>query len=154
MSSKTPVAALTDPVTGLDQGIRRLVWLEHKRLGQLLAEYDLTVPQYFVLLHLGHLDEGCPMGHLASTLFQSNATMTGIIDRLEQDRLVTRKPRTKGDRRRVVVQLTHKGRQVLARAGRTRRQQFGRSLGHMSAQDVRHFVRLLETYLDQMETIS
>ncbi len=143
------------------------MWLEQKMLGQLLAEHNLTVPQFFVLVNLVHDEQGCTIGNLADRLLQSHATMTGIIDRLEAERLVVRAragersrlhPRARVharaenyDRRRVNVQVTARGRALLERARITRHEQTRRALSIFPEQDVLDFIRLLDAYMHQLE---
>ncbi len=139
------------PLEALDQGLRRLMWLEQKRFGQILAEHKLTVPQFLVLVNLIHAEHGCPMSDLADKLFQSNATMTGIVDRLVAEKLVVRTRGGESDRRRVLVQLTPKGRTQLERANLTRREQVRHALAKLPPEDVAIFARSLNAYLDELE---
>jgi len=135
----------------LDQGLRRLMWLEQKRLGRILAEHKLTVPQFLVLVNLIQAEQGCPMSDLADKLCQSNATMTGIVDRLVAEKLVVRTRGGENDRRRVLVQLTPKGRAHLERANTTRREQVRQALSKLPPGDVEIFARSLNAYLDELE---
>ncbi len=139
------------PLDALDQGLRRLMWLEQKRFGHILADHNLTLPQFLVLINLVHAEHGCPIGDLANKLFQSNATMTGIIDRLELEKLVVRTRGGESDRRKVMVQLTPKGRAQLERADHTRREQIRHVLAKLSPHDLEDFARLLNIYLDELE---
>ncbi len=141
----------TQPIDLLEHNLRRLMWIEQKRMGQLLAEHNLTVPQFFALVNLAHHEDGVAMGDLASRLSQSNATMSGIIDRLQLVGLVERKEREDSDRRKIKVQLTPKGRGLLERAKSTRRASFQRALAKFPARDITAFVRLLDAYLGELE---
>ncbi len=143
--------AIEEPIELLDQGLGRLMWLEQKRMGQVLAEHNLTVPQFLVLINLVHGEQTCTIGDLANKLFQSNATMTGIIDRLEKEHLVTRTRGSEEDRRKVTVQVTAKGRSLLERATMTRREQMQRALAGFPPRDLELFVRLLTTYIGELE---
>lgn len=148
---RTHAPAGGEPIEALDHELRRLMWLEHKRMGQVLAEHNLTVPQFYVLVNLSRRENGCPIGDLATNLSQSNATMTGIIDRLEVERLVVRTRGAETDRRKVMVQVTPKGRSLLERAKNTRRESIRRALVRFPARDLETFVRLLGTYLVELE---
>jgi MarR family transcriptional regulator, organic hydroperoxide resistance regulator len=147
----TDAAAANEPLEALDYGLRRLMWLEQKRLTQVLGEHNLTVPQFFVLINLVRGEEGCTIGDLASKLSQSNATMTGIIDRLEGERLVARTRGGETDRRKVMVQVTARGRSLLERAKNTRRENIQRALSGFPPQDLETFAQLLNTYLLELE---
>lgn len=140
-----------EPIEVLDHHLRRLMWLEQKRMAQVLAEHNLTVPQFLVLVNLAHYEQGRTIGDLANQLFQSNATMTGIVDRLEIDRLVSRTRGGEVDRRKVMVQVTAKGRALLERANVTRREQIRHALIGFPPHDIEIFSRLLDTYISELE---
>jgi DNA-binding MarR family transcriptional regulator len=148
---RTLPRATDEPIELLEQGLGRLMWLEHKRLGQVLAEHNLTVPQFLVLINLARGEHSCTIGDLATKLFKSNATMTGIIDRLEKEHLVTRTRGGEQDRRKVVVQVTPKGRTALERARVNRREQMRQALADFNPQDIENFVRLLTAYMNELE---
>jgi MarR family transcriptional regulator, organic hydroperoxide resistance regulator len=148
---RTDAPAVIEPLEALDYGLRRLMWLEHKRMAEIMAEHNLTVPQFFVLVNLVHGEHGCTIGDLASKLSQSNPTITGIIDRLEGERLVVRTRGGETDRRKVMVQVTPRGRSLLERAKNTRRENIRRALVGFSAYDLETFMRLLNTYLVELE---
>lgn len=133
-----------------EQAFQRLMWAGQKKFGVLLAEHDLTLPQFLVLASIHKHRIGCPMGTLAKEMFQSFATMTGIIDRLKLAGLVERGD-DPNDRRKVVVSLTKAGQQILARAKASRREQMIAALECFSPQDRREFLRLLMIYLETLE---
>jgi DNA-binding MarR family transcriptional regulator len=148
---RTGVPATSEPLEALDFGLRRLMWLEQKRMAQVLGEHNLTVPQFLVLVNLVHGEPACTIGDLASKLSQSNATMTGIIDRLEGEHLVVRTRGGETDRRKVTVQVTHRGQSLLERAKNTRRESIQRALIGFPAPDLEIFARLLNSYLVNLE---
>lgn len=148
---RTEAPASNEPLEALDHCLRRLMWLEQKRLTQILGEHSLTVPQFFVLVNLVHGEQGCTIGDLAGKLSQSNATMTGIIDRLEGERLVVRTRGGETDRRKVMVQVTHRGRSILERAKNTRRERIRQALVGFPTNDLETFAHLLNTYLVELE---
>ena len=84
----------------------------HSRL--LLQTCGLTAPQLATLRELARL-EPVQAGALAKAVSLSQATMTGILDRLERAGLALRE-RSGGDRRSVEVTLTQEGRRVLESA--------------------------------------
>ncbi len=71
---------------------------------------DLDVRQRLVVQTLG-LDEPQSIASIGSTLGLSASTMTRIIDRLEQLKVLDRKPHP-SDRRVTIVQLTKQGREI------------------------------------------
>ena len=89
----------------------------------LLAELELTYPQYLVMLVLWERD-GVRVSDIGERLFLDSATLTPLLKRLEKSGLLTR-ARSMDDERSVTVSLTEAGRalrahaeQVPARVGR------------------------------------
>jgi MarR family 2-MHQ and catechol resistance regulon transcriptional repressor len=78
-----------------------------------LQEDNLTHSQFAVLealYHLGPLSQG----ELGEKILRSNANLTTVVDSLEKKQLVARQRRD-SDRRRVTVQLTASGEELIAR---------------------------------------
>lgn len=76
-----------------------------------VAEYDLTVPQFGILEALHHLGP-LSLGELAGKLLVTGGNVTYIMDRLEDEGLVTRE-RSGEDRRVVEGRLTPEGRALV-----------------------------------------
>lgn len=134
----------------LEQSLQQAMWTQHKQLEQLLTEHRLTLPKFLVLVSLIKRGGACPIGKLAHELFQSSPTMTGIVDRLAEDKLVARTREQPSDRRQVMVTLTAHGKQLLQRARISRRERMRQALEKFSARDRKEFVRLLTVYLDAL----
>jgi DNA-binding MarR family transcriptional regulator len=97
------VAALRRIVRGIDV---------HSR--ELLQRCGLTTPQLLTMRALVRM-EPVAVTVLAGAVSVSQATMTGILDRLEQQCFVARS-RGQGDRRNTLVRSTESGRQFIASA--------------------------------------
>jgi len=83
--------------------------------GSYLAEHDISQGRFMVLMLLTRCPEQqSTPAELAEEAGVTRATMTGLVDTLEKDALVTRK-NDPADRRTVLVQLTGSGRKRLAR---------------------------------------
>ena len=134
----------------IEHTLHRLMWAEQKKFAALLAQHDLTLPQFLVLAAIRQHGAGCPIGTLATEMFQSFPTMTGIVDRLKDAGLVARGD-DPADRRKVVISLTPAGRDLLDRARNTQRARIVYALEKFSAQDRREFLRLLTSYLETFE---
>jgi DNA-binding MarR family transcriptional regulator len=80
----------------------------------LLAELDLTYPQYLVMLVLWERD-GVRVSDIGDRLRLDSATLTPLLKRLEQAGLVSR-TRSAEDERSVIVALTDEGRALRSRA--------------------------------------
>ena len=77
----------------------------------LMKKVGLTGPQLVILQEISKYDEA-PVGAIARAISLSQATVTGVLERLEKRALVTRR-RDVIDRRRVLVRITNKGLQIL-----------------------------------------
>ena len=75
---------------------------------RLRIEFGVTLPQFDVMAALERKPAGMKMSELSRFLMVSNGNVTGIIDRLAADKLVTRKA-PDDDRRAIVVRLTPQG---------------------------------------------
>lgn len=74
---------------------------------QRLAQYDLTVQKALLLLEIPP-GSGKNPRFLAKELDLENSSMTGLLDRLERQGLITRQP-DPSDRRGILIFLTPKG---------------------------------------------
>ena len=81
-----------------------------------LRELGLTYPQYLVLIVLWE-QESCTVRELADALQLDHGTLTPLLRRMEQARLVARR-RNHTDERFVVVSLTEKGSALRSHANR------------------------------------
>ncbi|MPZ75994.1 MAG: MarR family transcriptional regulator [Deltaproteobacteria bacterium] len=79
----------------------------HKKLEYDLAKVGLTPPQFYVLATIGYAGS-LPFGEIGAKMMVTVSNLTGIVDRLEDKKLVARK-RDETDRRVVHVLLTEKG---------------------------------------------
>ena len=79
----------------------------HKKLEDDLAKLGLTPPQFYVLATIGYAGR-LPFGEIGAKMMVTVSNLTGIVDRLEEKKLVVRQ-RDATDRRVVHVVLTDKG---------------------------------------------
>ena len=105
------VLSLEDQVIVALRRITRAIDLHSRELMKLVG---LTSPQLAALQSIGRL-QPITVGALAKSIHLSQATLTGILTRMEARTLVSR-TRSDSDRRVVVVELTEKGRAVLESA--------------------------------------
>ncbi len=99
----------------------------HSRL--LLHQWGLTVPQLATLRMVEQL-QPVTAGALARAVHLSQATVTGILTRLETRGLISRS-RTGDDRRNVLIHLTENGVQLLAHAPPLLQEKFRREFGKL-----------------------
>ena len=79
----------------------------HKKIEDDLAKLVLTPPQFYVLATIGYAGR-LPFGEIGAKMMVTVSNLTGIVDRLEEKKLVVRQ-RDATDRRVVHVVLTEKG---------------------------------------------
>lgn len=85
-------------------------------LNELLKPFDLTFPRYEVLMLLYLSSRGSlPLGKIGERLQVHRTSVTGLVDRLEQQGLVERTPADR-DRRMTLARITPEGRRVAERA--------------------------------------
>jgi Transcriptional regulators len=131
--------------------LRRLMWFERNWLRQILAEYDLDIAPFMLLLHLLRHQGMCPIGELSQAMDLPNATTTGHVDRLEQKQLARREYGNAQDRRQVRVHITAQGKALTRRVKEQRLQTVARALRRLPARDRARFVHLLVKFMDELE---
>jgi DNA-binding MarR family transcriptional regulator len=101
---------------------------------QTLRDFGVSGPQIWALRTI---DEGgvVSMGDLAQRMHLHMSTVSGIIDRLESGRLVTRE-RSSADARVMELSLTARGRSLLAKAPEPPRSKAARGLQRLSPKDL------------------
>jgi MarR family transcriptional regulator, organic hydroperoxide resistance regulator len=75
-----------------------------------LSSFNLTTPQYMVFNALW-MGDGITIGELGQRVALDGSTITGILDRMEKNGYVERRPNAE-DRRSALVYLTEKAREV------------------------------------------
>ena len=91
----------------------RLFWQMRPRMVRVAAEFGLSPPQLFALKTLDP-DNPVGMSVLAGALHCDNSNVTGLVDGLEAQGLVERRP-AEHDRRVRMVVVTERGAAVRAR---------------------------------------
>ena len=103
--------ARCDEVLTVLRRVTRAIDLHSKAI---TTRHGLTTPQLIVLREIARLVD-VSAGQLAKNVNLSNGTLTGILDRLEKQSLIARQ-RRQPDKRRVLIQITPKGQEVLRSA--------------------------------------
>ena len=75
-----------------------------------LDRLGITYPQYLVLMILWE-EDGMPVNDIAKKLILNTNTITPLLKRMENQGIIRRK-RSRQDERKVIVQLTAKGREL------------------------------------------
>ena len=108
MNTKNREISITDSVLIALRQIIRCIDLHSKHL---IKHFGLTGPQLVVLQELSRSDE-ITASQLARASSISQATVTGILERLEKRALISRR-RSTSDRRRVLVKTAPAGEEIL-----------------------------------------
>ena len=94
--------------------IRRIIQAIDLHSRHLVRQFGLTGPQLIVLQEISRFGE-VSVGEIAKAISLGQATVTGILERLENRGLII-KQRSKNDKRRVLVQATSASKQLLEKA--------------------------------------
>lgn len=129
--------------------LRRITRAIDQHNKQLSDSYKLTVPQLVCLRHLLAHGAGTT-GQLAKGACLSQATVTGIVDRLEAKGLVLRK-RSDIDRRKQIVSLTDKGHNLASDMPWPLQERFARALAALENEDLELIDATLQRLVGMME---
>jgi len=130
--------------------LRKITSTISRHSHQLTVSTGLTVPQLLCLRHVRQHGSLTP-GTLASYLFISKATVTGILDRLEDHGLVKRE-RDGSDRRKISVALTPEGEKLARDAVWPLQEQFARKLADLTENQCKEIRCILSLVAEMMET--
>lgn len=126
--------------------ITRAIDIHSRRLAQ---AHRLTGPQLVCLRQI-HKDVETTPSALARQISLSQATVTGILDRLASRGLLVR-VRSETDRRRVMLTLTEAGRAVAESAPSPLQQRFAERLGALPADGQAQIAAVLQQIVTMME---
>lgn len=131
------------------RSIRRIIRATDLHSRRLASEHRLTTPQLLCMRLL--VQEG-PLtpGAVAKEMYLSQATVTGILDRLEKRGLVERR-RDQADRRKVSLHLTPQGKSAVKQAPLPLHERFASRLEALSADERDEIDRVLAKVVDLME---
>lgn len=128
----------------LAQHLERSVELALERHGITLGEFDILAT-----LRRHGPKGGLIPSQLLESVMLSSGGMTARLDRLARLGLVYRKA-DKDDRRKVLIELTAKGRRVIDAATKTRFQEAAAALPPLTGLEMKLFVGLLRRWLAQV----
>jgi DNA-binding MarR family transcriptional regulator len=117
--------------------------IEAKLRERLRVQFSITLPQFDVLAALARQGSGITMTELSRMLIVSNGNVTGIIDRLVADRLVTRQS-SPDDRRSFLVRLTPKGQAAFAAVARAHQQWIDKMLSDFDGDEAEIIIAHLD----------
>ena len=113
-------------------------------VADLLKPSGLSATQYNVLRILrGAGPDGLPCGEVAQRMITRDPDVTRLLDRMEKRKLISR-CREKKDRRVVCARITATGEATLAQLDPLVVEAHRKQLGHLSAEQLKLFIELLE----------
>lgn len=113
------------------------------RFGRLFREYGLTLSQYNVLRILRGEGKPMPCLEIGERMIQVVPAMTGLLDRLEEQGMVSRE-RCSQDRRVVYISLTEKAKKLLDSMDQPVVDLHKELVGHLTVAELKELSRLLE----------
>jgi DNA-binding MarR family transcriptional regulator len=152
-------APLSAPGISKDSKERLRLWIRLLRASRtieaelrerLRQEFDTTLPRFDVMAALYRAPEGMLMSGLSRFLLVSNGNVTGIVDRLVSEGLVTR-ARRNGDRRTSMVRLTEAGVAQFRAMAAAHETWIGELLGGVSEADTRLLSGMLTSFRSNWE---
>jgi DNA-binding MarR family transcriptional regulator len=152
MSPPPPISP--DLKSDVDQVLEAILYLytESRRITKELARRaDLTGPQLTVVKMLEQIGD-LSLSELSERIRAQNSTVTGIIDRMEREGLVTRE-RSKEDRRVVYIKLSAKGRELAREIPVEPMEIFRNALESLSAAEMRDLMRIMTKVAKRVKQI-
>ena len=109
---------------------------------RLRDSFDVTLPRFDLMAQLYRAPKAMTLGELSQRMMVSNGNVTGLVERLLEQGLLSRRPSPK-DRRAQLVSLTSEGRRFFRAMARANGDWIGDMLADLSADDIETLMRLL-----------
>jgi len=109
----------------------------------LRVEHGTTLPRFDVMAARYRRRDGVTMSELSRMLLVSNGNATAVVDRLEAEGLVRRKP-SDADRRTIFVALTDKGLEVFERLAIDHERQVDAIFAGLAEEEIEHMTETLK----------
>jgi len=112
--------------------------------------YGLSSPQLSILKELSEVNE-IPTGQLAKKISLSQATVTDILDRLEEKGLIIRQ-RSNFDKRRVYIQISEKGKAIISKNPSLLKEDFIRQFNELEDWEQTLILSSMQRIVSMMKT--
>jgi DNA-binding MarR family transcriptional regulator len=148
-------AALKENIVPVFGQIETRLWLQLLSLhgdvfaslnSALSSEFGLSLAKFDVLAQLDRYPDGLALGQLSQNLKVSGGNVSGLVQRLLADDLIS-KEMSSEDRRSFIVRLTPKGNALFSKAAEVHKRHLSKRLEQVSAQE-------LETALNVLRSLS
>jgi DNA-binding MarR family transcriptional regulator len=109
---------------------------------RLRERFNVTLPRFDLMAQLDRAANGMSLGELSGRMMVTNGNVTGLVERLVAEGVVSRR-RAANDRRAHIVRLTDKGRRQFRKMARNHEQWIADLFAGLSRNDVRQLLLLL-----------
>lgn len=109
---------------------------------RLRERFDVTLPRFDLMAQLERKPHGMTLGELSQRMMVTNGNVTGLVDRLLAEEVISRKQH-KSDRRSHIVSLTEKGRRQFARMAKEHEDWIAGMFGEISQGEAATLTKLL-----------
>lgn len=131
------------------RSLRRLIRAADIFSRQLIKQHKITGPQLMCLHKLLEHD-GLTVSGLSKEIYLSASTVVGILDRLERQELITR-IRSKTDRRKVLIHVTQRGRDLVIDAPSPLQRALQKGLSELNEKQQRQMADTLADLVSMLE---
>ena len=116
--------------------------IENEVRSRLRDTFEVTLPRFDLMAQLDKAQSGMTLGELSQRMMVSNGNVTGLVDRLVEQKLIDRRP-SPVDRRAMLVNLTAEGRKAFRAMARTHEGWIAEIFGELSRGEIDELMRLL-----------
>jgi DNA-binding MarR family transcriptional regulator len=116
--------------------------IENEVRRRLRDTFDVTLPRFDLMAQLYRAPKAMTLGELSQRMMVSNGNVTGLVDRLVEQGLISRRPSPK-DRRAQFVSLTAEGRRFFGAMARANGDWIADMLADLSSEEIDTLMRLL-----------
>lgn len=109
---------------------------------RLRDSFDVTLPRFDLMAQLYRAPKPMTLGELSQRMMVSNGNVTGLVERLVGQGLISRRPSPE-DRRAQLVSLTAEGRRFFRAMARANGDWIADILADLSAEEIETLMRLL-----------
>ena len=116
--------------------------IEGEVRSRLRDSFDVTLPRFDLMAQLDKASNGMTLGELSQRMMVSNGNVTGLVDRLVEQKMIERRP-SPTDRRAMLVNLTSDGRKAFRAMARTHEGWIAGIFGELSRSEIDQLMQLL-----------
>ena len=109
---------------------------------RLRDSFDVTLPRFDLMAQLYRAPKAMTLGELSQRMMVSNGNVTGLVERLVEQGLISRRPSPE-DRRAQLVSLTAEGRRFFGAMARANGEWIADMLADLSGDEIETLMRLL-----------